>query len=112
MDALKITVSLPPDHAELLLTKKLCGKFGATLSDRREVISSGEKSTVLVFSKIYKRYASLFGLTVVLTDKNYCCEVTLSAECGKKGAPIVGDLGAASDFCREAETILNPYVIN
>lgn len=111
MDTWRFTVRLNADQAEVILSEKLCGKFGASLSDKREILLPSHKSKVLVFSKFYKRFASVFGLTVVLDDKTAYCDVTLNASCGKKGAPIVGDLGSSFDFCREARNILEPYII-
>ena len=51
MNGNNITVRLNPGQIELLLTKKLCGKDGAVLSDRREIETSGGKSILLVFSR-------------------------------------------------------------
>ena len=95
----------------MLLEEKLCGDFGASLTDSREVVSEGVKSRVLVFSRFYIRCASLLGLAVVLTEGDGFCEVAMQASCGRKDAPIVGDMGAAADFCREARKALDPFVI-
>ena len=111
METLNFSVRLTPEQAELILADKLCGKFGATLSDKREVELCGQKSTVLVFSKFYKRCVSLFGLTVVLSDKEVYCDVSIRASNGQKGAPIVGNMGADLDFCREARIVLAPYIL-
>ena len=111
METLNFTVKLTAEQAEIILSQKLCGKFGATLSDRREVDLPENKSKVLVFSKFYKRFPSLFGLTVVLSEKTAYCDVSLRAVCGKKGLPVVGDLGASFDFCREARSILEPFIV-
>lgn len=111
MNGNNITVRLNPGQIELLLTKKLCGKDGAVLSDRREIETSGGKSILLVFSRFYKRFASLFGLTVVINPGDTCCEVSWNAACGRKDAPIVGDMGAAKAFCGDVRKALEPYEI-
>lgn len=103
------TVKLTLGQTELLLTKKLCGKNGAVLSDRREL--SDGNSVVLVFSKFYKRFASLYGLTVVVRPCDGVCSVSWTASCGKKDMPLLGDMGAAKAFCGEVEKALEPYVI-
>ena len=106
-----MTVKLSLGQVELLLSKKLCGNVGAVLSDRKELETSNGKGSILVFTKLYKRSVSVYGLTVVIKPVDGLCEVNWSASSGRNGIPVVGDLGAENAFCREVCSALEPYKI-
>ena len=110
MNTLNMKVRLSAEKAESVLFKGLCESFGARLTDRRSVVLDESSCLILVFSKFYKRCASLLGLTVVLTEVDGFCKITLSSSSGKKDAPLIGDLGATEEFCNEARKLLKSYM--
>ncbi len=111
MNENEVAVKLTPGQVELLLTKKL-SECGAKLADRREIETGSGKSTVLVFSRFYKRVASVYGLTVAITAVNGVSNVRWNASGGKSNQPVIGDLGAEKSFSADIKKALEPYRID
>lgn len=106
----EMLVTLSAGSAELLICRRLQGaKDGTVLSDRKVIETAAGKCTILVFSRLFKRAASVFALTVAIEPGAGATKIMWSAQSGSKGLPVVGNLGAAESFEKKLVSALERY---